>query len=560
MSTAERLAAAKRYLAERGLSSSWDSVAARARRPGSVVLARHAARPSAVHRPAPPRARNFSGGGQGPYTRGWDTTDRPINAALAAGLKAMRARSNWLARNGEYAAAFLRLVRSNVVGPQGFALQLQIKKPRGGIDTAAGQVIEDAFARWGRIGVCDYTGEYSWLDLCNLWINTVARDGEVLVRRFPGAGPFGYQIQLLDPALLDESFHANLGNGHTVRMSIERDANRRRVAYWLAGSDRADPLLGGLAYSGKRVRVPAEEIWHDFRPMWVGQLRGLPWIHAGMVRQHRLEEFELAALAAAEEGAKKLAWITSPSGTLQALADGTAERRQADAASAGAPAEASVPAGHVAPEPGLLYTDSDDGIHYANLPPGYAVTPYSANFPDEAVGPFVRTSLQALSAAWGVPHHSLSGDMSGVTYSSARIAEIEARDLWKSIQQFQIERLCARVFSEWLPHAILSGELGNLAMDRLARYDAAYWQGRRWEWVDPDADTKAAERRLALKLTSRRREQMALGIDPEDTANEREMDDELDARFAPDEPAAPGANSPAADPAPEPDDPGQADD
>lgn len=538
MTAADRLSDAKRYLAARHLSSDWGAVLARASNPHSAVLTRWAAlrgTPSkpAVRAAAPRRrvsnARQFSAGASGPYTSGWNVADQHVNVSLFQNLRQLRARANALARNSEYGGAFLRMVRTNVVGPFGFQLQVQVEKPRGGIDVKEGQKIEDAFATWARPGVCDYIGELSWRDFQNLWINTVARDGEVLVRRYRGAGPFGYQLRLYDPALLDIQHVENLRDGNRIRMGIEFDSTGRRVAYWLTGTNRADPNLGGYIASGQRVRVPADEMWHDFVPLWIDQIRGIPWMCNGMVRQHRLEEFELAAIAAAEEGAKKIAWITTPDGTARQLADGVVSNRQTDATSGGAPTtDDDVPEGYPDPLAGTLVTDSGDGIHYATLPPGFSVHEHSPNYPDEAVAVMVKTSLQGLAAAWGVPYHSLSGNMEGVNYSSARIAELEARDLWKSLQEWMIERLCARVYAEWLPLAILSGRL-SLSMDRLPRYDVALWQGRRWDWVDPQNEMAAAEKKLDLGITSRRRVQRDLGLDPEDIRKERDTDALLDA-------------------------------
>lgn len=532
-SKTERLASAKAYLQRRGLSSDWSAVRERARNPHSQVLARWAASrvAPAPTRAAPARrrvsnARQFNAGASGPYTFGWNVSDAHVNSSLHQNLRALRARANALARNSEYGNAFLRIVQTNVVGPFGFQLQVPVMNQKGEPDTDTGQLVENAFAAWGRPGVCDFAGELSWRDMCDLWINTVARDGEVLVRRIRGAGPFGYQLQLIDPALLDEQHIQNLPNGNRIRMGVELDPQGRRVGYWLTGTDRADPRLGGFVSSGKRIRIDASEIWHDFRPQWIDQLRGVPWMAAGMIRQHRLEEFELAALAAAEEGAKKLAWISLPDGSMAQMADGVLGNRQSDVTSGGEPVTAE--AASTDPESGTLYTDSGEGIHYARLPNGATVTPYSANYPDEAVGQFVRTALQGLSAAWGVPHHSLSGDMTGVTYSSARIAEMEARDLWKKLQEWMIERFCARVYSEWLPYALLSRRL-PLPMDRLARYDVALWQGRRWEWVDPSNELAAVEKKLDLGLSSKRREQRNLGHDPDEIRKEIEIDKKLDA-------------------------------
>lgn len=444
----------------------------------------------------------FAAGESSVLTHGWESTDYHVNQALYRALRVLRARARDLSRNNDYARQFLRMVKTNVVGPSGFGLQVHARKRSGDLDQEDSQRCEDAFRAWGRIEACDYTGRISWVELQQLYIETMARDGEVLVRRVRGAGPFGYQLQLLDPALLDETLYRDLPNGRRVRMGIELDDDNRVHAYYLVQDDLADPRTL-MVYGRKYVRVPAEEIWHDFVAEHIGQLRGIPWMATTLIRQKRLGSFEDAAVAAAEEGAKKLAWIKTPTGELGALADHVTNST--------ANSQTDMPP----PTSGTLYTESGEGVHYAGLPPGYELQSWDPKYPDQAFGDFVKSALRGIASGLGVAYHSLASDLEGVNFSSTRAGELEVREVWKTLQGRMIERLCARVYSEWLPFAILSGQLA-LPIEKLAKFDAAVWQGRRWSWVDPEKDVNAHVIAVENGFTSRARVIRDMGYDPEE--------------------------------------------
>lgn len=447
-------------------------------------------------------ARNgFAAGGNGNLTAGWTSSDTHINQALYRSLRTLRARSRDLSRNNDYARQFLRMVRTNVAGPTGFNLQVHARYGDGRLDTRDSDRCETAFWQWGKRENADYAGRLSWVELQQLYIETVARDGEVLVRRIRGAnaGAFGYQLQLLDPALLDETYNAELPGGRRIRMSIELDADNRPVAYHLVKADVADPTRQFL-YAKNYQRVPAEEIWHDFLPESIGQLRGVPWMATTLIRQKRLGSYEDAAVAAAEEGAKKMAWIKTATGDMTALADRVSADGQPD---------------NPAPTAGTLYTESGEGVHYAALPSDAELQNWDPKYPEQNFGDFVKAQLRGIASGLGVAYHVLGNDLEGVNFSSARAGILEEREVWKSLQGWMIDRLCARVYTEWLPFAIVSGQLA-VPMDKLAKFDAAVWQGRRWSWVDPKKDVDASVTAIENGLTSRARVIRDMGGDPEE--------------------------------------------
>ena len=103
-----------------------------------------------------------------------------------------------------------------------------------------------------------------------------------------------------------------------------------------------------------------------------------------------------------------------------------------------------------------------------------------------------RAMLRAVSATTGVPYPTLSSDYSQTNYSSSRLELLEARENWRSLQQFLIEHLHRPVFERWLAASVAVGAV-NLPGYELApeRFEAVQWFPRGWGWVDPQKEVAA---------------------------------------------------------------------
>ncbi|MGN6657561.1 MAG: phage portal protein, partial [Achromobacter mucicolens] len=125
-----------------------------------------------------------------------------------------RSREQW--SNNDYVKGFIRQVRQNVVGSHGVKLQAKVRKPRGALDKDVNAAIEAAWKDFGRKGNLDVTGKLSWRELQCLAIETMARDGEFIIRVIRGRGPHLLQLQMLDPQRLSVKYenykYGNNGN------------------------------------------------------------------------------------------------------------------------------------------------------------------------------------------------------------------------------------------------------------------------------------------------------------------------------------------------------------
>ena len=86
-------------------------------------------------------------------------------------------------RNEPFAQRALQIFRTNVVGEKGLHFQSKARNlPRqgelvGDLDAVGNDIIEREFKKWGKPGVCEVTGKHSWIDVQNLVIEGLVRDG-----------------------------------------------------------------------------------------------------------------------------------------------------------------------------------------------------------------------------------------------------------------------------------------------------------------------------------------------------------------------------------------------
>jgi lambda family phage portal protein len=490
-------------------------------------------------RPAPPqsfRAPGAIGGWLGPVPqrRGWLaaqssnlTADLPGGAAAAPNrdirwqLSVLRARSRWLAQNDGHTVGYLKSLRRNVVGPDGFGLQMRVRADRDPTqqDQNANDRIEAAWRDWGRVGQCDVTRRLSWKDLCRSVIAGVARDGEVLLHRVraPRGNRFGFMLQLLDPSMLDEGVNGRppgTADGNTVRAGVELDRWERPVAYHLRQTvPNDDPAATrGIAY--RIVRVPADDLLHLFVTEWPGQVRGVPWMSPGLRALAMLDGYQEAELVAARVSAGKMGFYKQAGGE-----DVDAELKQ----------------------DGTLVQEATAG-KFELLPEGVEFEAFDPQHPTQAFGDFVKAILRPAASAAGVSYASFANDAAGMSYSALRSTELEDRDEFATLQDWMIGAMCEPIFTDWLGQALLMDALGGLPASKFFKFNAPEFHGRGWQWVDPQNEVAAGKEAIALGISSRTIQAKAQGLDiqkiAEDLRRERDLFGDLVAPVAA-PPAAP---------------------
>lgn len=480
--------------------------------------------------------RAFAAAANDRLSASWTSRGTGINADLEGALSTLRARSRDWSVNTDIGRRYLQLVKDNIIGPEAPRLQVRAKLGAGDtLDKVGNATIERHWLKWCRRGSCDITGQLSFVDVCRAVVAAAARDGDFLVRRVRSRSlRYGYALQLLDVDRLLPSSVASTGaaTGNSIRMGVEINTYGQPVAYHLYSAHPGD-AGSAMGSAGTAQRVPAQDIFHGFVLERPEQVRGYPWSAAVLRRANTLDSYEQFAVQAAKIGAAKMGFYTIDKDAH------TSELSVDDYKDA----------------TGNLVQEVEAGMVEA-LPPGVGFESFDPDYPHQNFDAFVTTCLRGIAAGLNVAHHNLTGNMSGVNYSSARIAELAERQHWMGLQKWLLESFVLPVFLDWLEAGLLSGAITlpsgkPLPADTLEKWaDAVSFQPRRWAWVDPEADIDAAVTAMENHLRSHRQVADELGVDLDDVlADEEDYLKQLKARKLKQSEAAP---APAAPPAPEP--------
>lgn len=461
--------------------------------------------------------RSFESAETKPWTDSWATHSSDINELLSRQLPAMRSRAKGLARNDEWATRFQIQLEDNVLGEQGILLQMRVKGPDGKFDKATNDALEAHWVNWGED--CEVSG-MCWQEVESLLLNCEERCGEYLYRLRPGRGRFGFQIQLLDPALLDVNLHRDWG-GNRVRMGVEIDDDGVPLAYWLRASKAGDQN-NDITTVGKHVRVPADQIRHRFVRTEIGQLRGIPGLSVGARRLWQLHDFEESANVATSNAAKRQGFFVSPDGNAPpGFADTIVSAVLAAAQAEGKTLTAEELATLQATAQKFATTVPGQ---FDTIPQGYEFQPFESKWPDISAEGYIKSQIRGWSAARGVSYHTLGNDLESVNYSSAQVGIGDERLHFKRRQQRQIRWLHAEVGPEVFKRAPLYDS--SLLASRIPDYLAAItWRPRTWPAIDPLKAAEANDIRLRNRSTSRRQIWLSEGLDADDMEREVLEDD-----------------------------------
>lgn len=437
----------------------------------------------------------FASGDVGRLSGDWPTMPVPADWIVHRYQRTLVARSREQAHNNDFMKSFLRLNRQNIVGSTGVVFHSAACLPNGDPDHDARAAVEDAFKDWCLAENFDVTGKLSRRAMENACVETAARDGEYFLRIVTGrkhGGKYGVALQMLDPVRCPVDFdRADMDGGNYIRHGIEFTEFGRPVAYYFTDENGGRSSLA-YSYGGRSyLRIPADEIIHGFVSELPGQKRGFPWAATGLFRAKQTSAMEDAAVVNARVGASKMGFIQFKEG---------AEGPEWD-------------------EDDDLQIDAEAGA-FPVLPVGAEVKEFNPAYPMGEFAPFVKQMLRSFSAGGGVSYPSLSQDLEGVNFSSIRHGELDARETYKDRQEWLIEGLDERLFAVWLPRATLASLIVSpttgkpYGADRMKQLQRHAWQGRRWQWIDPQADSAAAESSKNNFLTSPGRLIREQGSDP----------------------------------------------
>jgi lambda family phage portal protein len=402
------------------------------------------------------KKRKYEGASKGRRLGPWRTGSTSANTENSNAIETLRNRARDMVRNNSYAARAVSVIASNVVG-KGILPNLV------GETDAGTEELRAAWQRWAAkpanfdLDCCiDFNGMQS------LIMRSVVESGEVLVRRRrvdPSESPFGIKLQVLEADHLATNHTVlNSENGNRIIQGVEVDENGCPVAYHLyknhPGGTGAETTAATVLQT---ERVPADDIAHVFLKRRPGQVRDVTWFANVMVRLRELDEFEDAELVRQKVAACFAAFIEDiePPEDMSSGDEFDLEKL----------------------EPGII----------EHLPPGKRITFGTPPMPQsDSYKFFVSSQLRAIAAGLGVSYEALSGDLSEVNFSSARMGWLEFQrniDVWR--WNLLIPQFNDRVLGWFLESVSIA--IGAT----LAEGVTNTWTAPRREMIDPTKEVPA---------------------------------------------------------------------
>ena len=411
-------------------------------------------------------------------------------------LPILRERSRDLVRNNPLAGGAINTTVNSVVGT-GLRLNARIDRDVLGMTKEEARAFENeaeyAFRVW--CDECDIERALSFYDIQELVFRSTLENGDVLVLlpHYPRAGDaFGLKLQVVEGDRLCNP-HSQPDSEY-LSSGVKLDATGAAVAYWIMTQHPGDLKVGyrrewqeyaALSESG-RVNV-----LHLFRKLRAGQHRGIPYLAPVIEPLKQLDRYTDAEIMAAVIAGMFTVFIESDS------PDGFSDMMPTDDAAGSGSSE----------EYKLNYGAMVD------LNPGEKITTANPGRPNAQFDPFVTSVYRQIGVALELPYEVLIKHFTS-SYSAARAAILEAWRFFHARRAWLVRGLCTPVYRTWMTEAVARGYLNapGFLEDPFVRhaYLGAEWIGPTQGQIDPVKEVQAAEKRLALKLTTRSEECAAI--------------------------------------------------
>ncbi len=422
------------------------------------------------------------------FTNDWTAPSTSADSAILPDLIRINARARQLVRDDSYAKSIVRSFRRNVIGT-------------GITPSIDGKSYEKAWRKWARSKrAVDREQRRTFIQVQRWAMDELVTVGEgFVVRWIMGGGSPRLVLQCFESEQLDRYKLQERTTGNEVRGGIEVDTHGAPVAYHfyrrhpheIRGMARPSPLML------ESMRIPADMVCHIYDPERVRQSRGLSRLACVMRRIRDLSEYDATQLRVARAEA-----------SIGMMIKGTAMDEAGD------------------PENPIEL----DGLSVAYLTDEEEMKPFIPSRPGREYEPFIRTQLRAIAAGVGISYEQIARDLGKTTYSGGRQGSIDDHREYEPLQQLIASDLCDPVFDDFV--FVWSLQNPEQSADFFLRdqedLEPTSWQGQGWEWVDPESQGAAVERKMRLGLTSRTREANSLGTSVTELDRERSEDGTLE--------------------------------
>lgn len=462
----------------------------------------------------------FMKGGRGVTMAGWRPALRETSDDVSNAWEDATARATDLVHNSGWISGMFDQAVSNTVGT-GLRLRCMPENELFGMDEATAQKwrkkVEARFELWANNAVeCDIEGRRTFAQMQEAafrsWLVTGESLAEIVYRRRFGSR-YGTKVRLHSPHRLSNTTDPY----NRIVSGVKMDADNFPIGYV---AKRKDPILGEYDVTVQaRDSLGRPKVVHVFVGM-PGQVRGITPLVPALKVARQFDQLADATLMSELIRSVFSAVITSDTPTEEIINGLLSASEQAQIAGQGiSPFEAWFEA-----QSGWYDANSIDvgiGGRMAHIFPGQKLEFLKPNSPGTSYKEFSMHLLRELARCLGLTYESATGDYSGATYSSVRMAVNENFPITLGRRKFIVSPFCQPLYEAWLEEEIelgsieFPGGIANFLANRSAACRAE-WRGAPKPQADDLKTAKAHEVYRNMGVITDEAIANDLGLDIED--------------------------------------------
>lgn len=426
----------------------------------------------------------------------WRTSAGSPNTDIISDLPALRARSRDQMRNAPIAVAALNIACSHAIGT-GLSCNPAI-------DADVLQLSEEAveqwqmntrsrFEVWARSKNCTFDRRHDFYQAQRLAYRSTKESGDnfILTPLMQRAGQRMLVLQLVeadrvcnpdrkaDSDTMVDGVELSPETGEAIAVHVAKHHPGERL---VKNTWQRVEMFGA---STGRLNV-----LHNYTPLRPGQVRGVPLLAPVLEPLKQLGQYTDAELKAAVDSAVTSFFTEMDPDAFAELYDESAQDKLI--------AEGQKWDGNVAGNNKVV-----------NLLPGEEIKNLTPGRPNPQFDPFVQAIQRQIGAALGIPVEMLNMCFTS-SYTAARAAREIAGKFFRSERDMMITDTCQPTYELWLANEVTEGRIrapGFFANPLVrAAWCGAVWTGDGPGSLDPSREVDAAEKRVALGISSKQAE------------------------------------------------------
>ncbi|HEY0847405.1 MAG TPA: phage portal protein [Noviherbaspirillum sp.] len=427
----------------------------------------------------------------------WNPGGGSANADTIPDLPMLRDRSRDQMRNAPVAIGALNTAVSHVIGT-GLSCTPAVNAKFLGVseeDAEAWQEeVKSRFSAWAESVDCDLSRNLNFYGLQELAFRTMLESGDtfVITPRVARSGrPARLALQFIEADRVCNP--RGKINSQTLLDGVEiAPETGEAIAYWVARRHPGDLRVVGNEWDRVGARgsnTGRRNVIHLFKPLRPGQVRGVPWIAPILEPLKQLNRWTDAELNAAVVSGLFSVFVKMDPDAFTELFDDSSRTALVDKAS--------------------NWSGEMESGRAINLLPGESIETSTPGRPNPEFDPFWTAMVRQIGMALEMPYEVLVMHFQS-SYSAARAAMLMAWKAWRARREFIATYLCQPIYELWLTEEIAEGRVrapGFFATDvARAAWCGALWTGDGPGSIDPVKEVQAAEKRVALGISTKQAE------------------------------------------------------